>query len=179
VTPIGGREVVTGKQPSKVLGLAARKSLAWRLQIVTVMRRWLSALVIGTVAPSLALGSGAVAQTKSVTSAPAFDKLSLGNQKVAASLHQAQTPGTSPTGSPIGPLTLQQIASKRLSGQSWGQIFREMKAQGLVQEKSLSQVVSRYGQVADSELRTTATSATRPRAAAGTQLDGASYSISR
>jgi hypothetical protein len=178
VTPIGGREVVTGEQPSKVLGLAARKSLAWRLQIVTAMRRWLSALVIGTVAPSLALGSGAVAQTKSVTSAPAFDKLSLGNQKVAASLHQAQTPGTSPTGSPIGPLTLQQIASKRLSGQSWGQIFREMKAQGLVQEKSLSQVVSRYGQVADSELRTTAT-ATRPRAAAGTQLDGASYSISR
>jgi hypothetical protein len=143
------------------------------------MRRWLSALVIGTVAQSLALGSGAVAQTKSMTSAPAFDKLSLGNQKVAASLLQAQTPGTSPTGSPIRPLTLQQIASKRLSGQSWGQIFREMKAQGLVQEKSLSQVVSRYGQVADSELRPTATGATRASAAAGTQLDGASYSISR
>lgn len=144
-----------------------------------VVRRWLSALLIGTVAPSLALGSGAVAQTKSVTSTPAFDKLSLGNQKVAASLHQAQTPGTSPTGLPIGLLTLQQIASKRLSGQSWGQIFREMKAQGLVQEKSLGQVVSRYGQVGDSELRTTATGATRASAAAGTQLDGASYSIGR
>ena len=143
------------------------------------MRRWLGALVIGTVAPSLALGSGAVAQTKSMTSTPAFDKLSLGNQKVAASLHQAQTPGTSPTGSPIGLLTLQQIASKRLSGQSWGQIFREMKAQGLVQEKSLSQVVSRYGQVGDSELRPTATGATRSRAAADAQLDGASYSIGR
>jgi hypothetical protein len=142
------------------------------------MRRWLSALVIGTVAQSLALGSGAVAQTKSMTSAPAFDKLSLGNQKVAASLLQAQTPGTSPTGSPIRPLTLQQIASKRLSGQSWGQIFREMKAQGLVHEKSLSQVVSRYGQVTDSELRTTATGGTGA-SAAGTQLDGASYSISR
>ena len=143
------------------------------------MRRWLSALVIGTVAPSLALGSGAVAQTKSMTSTPAFDKLSLGNQKVAASLHQAQTPGTSPTGSPIGLLTLQQIASKRLSGQSWGQIFREMKAQGLVQEKSLSQVVSRYGQLGDSDLRTTATGATRAGAPAGTQLDGASYRISQ
>ena len=143
------------------------------------MRRWLSALLIGTVAPSLALGSGAGAQTKSMTSTPAFDKLSLGNQKVAASLHQAQTPGTSPTGSPIGLLTLQQIASKRLSGQSWGQIFREMKAQGLVHEKSLSQVVSRYGQVDDSELRTTATGATRAGAAGGTQLDGASYRISR
>ena len=139
------------------------------------MRRWLSALVIGTIAPSLALGSGAVAQTKLVTSAPAFDKLSLGNQKVAASLYQAQTPGTSPTGSPVRPLTLQQIAAKRLSGQSWGQIFREMKAQGLVQEKSLSQVVSRYGQVADSDQRTTVTGAGRASAVGGTPLDGASY----
>lgn len=139
------------------------------------MRRWLSALVIGTVAPSLAVGSGALAQTKSVTSAPAFDKLSLGNQKVAASLYQAQTAGTSPTGSPIRALTLQQISAKRLSGQSWGQIFREMKAQGLVQEKSLGQVVSRYGQVVDSEQRATAASAGRASAVGGTPLDGASY----
>jgi len=139
------------------------------------MRRWLSALVIGTVAPSLAVGAGAIAQTKSVTSAPAFDKLSLGNQKVAASLYQAQTAGTSPTGSPIRPLTLQQIAAKRLSGQSWGQIFREMKAQGLVQEKSLSQVVSRYGQVADSEQGATATGTGRASASGGTPLAGASY----
>ncbi len=137
------------------------------------MRRWLSALVIGTVAPGLAVGAGAIAQTKSVASAPAFDKLSLGNQKVAASLFQAQTAGTSPTGSPTRPLTLQQIAAKRLSGQSWGQIFREMKAQGLVQEKSLSQVVSRYGQVADSEHGVTATG--RASALGGTSLDGASY----
>jgi hypothetical protein len=139
------------------------------------MRRWLSALVIGTVAPSLAVGAGAVAQTKSVTSAPAFDKLSLGNQKVAASLYQAQTAGTSPAGSPIRPLSLQQIAAKRLSGQSWGQIFREMKAQGLVQEKSLSQVVSRYGQVADSEQGALVTGVGTANARGGTPLDGASY----
>jgi hypothetical protein len=130
--------------------------------------------VIGTVAPSLVVGSGAVAQTKSVTSAPAFDKLSLGNQKVAASLYQAQTAGTSPTGSPIRSLTLQQISAKRLSGQSWGQIFREMKAQGLVQEKSLSQVVSRYGQVTDSDQRV-AGAGRASAAAGGTPLDGASY----
>ena len=118
------------------------------------MRRWLSALVIGTVAPGLVAGAGAIAQTKSTTSAPstgAFGKLSLGNQKVAASLYEAQIARTLPTGSPSRPLTLQQIATKRLSGQGWGQIFREMKAQGLVQEKSLSQVVSRYGQVAGPE----------------------------
>ena len=139
------------------------------------MCRWLSALVIATVAPSLAVGAGAVAQTKSVASAPAFDKLSLGNKKVAASLYQAQTAGTSATSSPIRPLSLQQIAAKRLSGQSWGQIFREMKAQGLVQEKSLSQVVSRYGQVADSEQGATTTGVGRASAPGGTPLDGASY----
>jgi len=139
------------------------------------MRRWLSGLVIGTVAPVLAVGAGAIAQTKSVTSAPAFDKLSLGNQKVAASLHQAQTAGTSSTGSPTRPLTLQQLAVKRLSGQSWGQIFREMKAQGLVQDKSLSQVVSRYVKLADSDQEAVATGAVRASALAGTPLDDVLY----
>ena len=80
----------------------------------------------------------------SAPSTLAFDKLSLGNQKVAASLYEAQNARTSPTGSPSRPLTLQQIAAKRLSGQSWGEIFREMKAQGLVREKSLGQVVSKH-----------------------------------
>lgn len=139
------------------------------------MRRWLSGLVIGTVAPVLAVGAGAIAQTKSVTSAPAFDKLSLGNQKVAASLHQAQTAGTSSTGSPTRPLTLQQLAVKRLSGQSWGQIFREMKAQGLVQDKSLSQVVSKYVKLADSDQEAVATGAVRASALAGTPLDDVLY----
>ena len=141
------------------------------------MRRWLSGLVIGTVAPVVAVGAGVMAQTKSVTSAPAFEKLSLGNQKVAASLHQAQTAGTSSTGSSTRPLTLQQIAVKRLSGQSWGQIFREMKAQGLVQDKSLSQVVSRYVKLADSDQEAVASSAARAGALAGTgtPLDGASH----
>jgi hypothetical protein len=141
------------------------------------MRRWLSGLVIGTVAPVLVVGAGAIAQTKSVTSAPAFDKLSLGNQKVAASLYQAQTAGTPSTGSPNRLLTLQQIAMKRLSGQSWGQIFREMKAQGLVQQKSLSQVVSRYVKLADSDQGASVTGADRASALAGTPLDGASYGV--
>jgi hypothetical protein len=133
------------------------------------MRRWLSALVIGTVAPGLVAGAGAIAQTKSTTSAPsgAFAKLSLGNQKVAASLYEAQIARTLPTGSPSRTLTLQQIAAKRLSGQGWGQIFREMKAQGLVQEKSLSQVVSRYGQVAGPEQGA--------RGVGVTSLEGVSY----
>jgi len=79
------------------------------------------------------------------TPSGAFDRLSLGNQKVAASLYEAQNAGTSPTGSTLKPLTLNQIAAKRQAGQGWGQIFRDMKAQGLLHEKTLRQVVTRYG----------------------------------
>jgi hypothetical protein len=100
--------------------------------------------------------AGAHAQTKPKTpvtaaSKGAFHGLSLGNQKVAAALYHAQSPGGSINGAtPAGrPLTLEAIAAKRQSGQAWGQIFRELKAQGLVHEKSLGQVVARYQQKLD------------------------------
>ena len=119
-----------------------RKDLLQTLAIVTV-------LTIITVA-------GAAAQTKPrapVASTPsgAYDKLSLGNQKVASALYQAQSApaSTKRTTQAARPLTLEEIAAKRRSGQEWGQIFRELKAQGLVQEKSLGQVVARYQQTLD------------------------------
>ena len=118
------------------------------------MRPWLVAFAIGTVAPGLAVGSAVLAQTNSKTfGAPtgAFDKLSVGNQKVAASLYEAQNAATFATGtsrptSTARPLTLDEIVARRQTGQGWGQVFRDMKAQGLVQEKSLGQVVTKYGQ---------------------------------
>jgi hypothetical protein len=92
--------------------------------------------VIGVVALGLVTGSVAHAQTSA--SAGAFDKLSNGNQKVASALFQAQE-GTTST-----PLTLDQIAARKQSGQGWGEVFKSMQAQGLVQEKNLGQVVSKY-----------------------------------
>jgi hypothetical protein len=100
--------------------------------------------------------SGAHAQTKPKTPATAaskgaFDKLSLGNQKVAAALYHAQSSGVGSSGTtPAGrPLTLEEISAKRGRGQAWGQIFRELKAQGLVHEKSLGQAVARYQKTLD------------------------------
>jgi hypothetical protein len=111
------------------------------------------------VALTIVATAGAHAQTKPKTSvAPAksgaFDKLSLGNQKVAFALYQAQNFGVAATianaSTPVlKPLTLEQIAAKRRSGQEWGPIFREMKALGLVHEKSLGQVVAKYHQTFD------------------------------
>ena len=108
------------------------------------------------VVSALAIVASAGAQAQMKPKAPpssAYDKLSLGNQKVAAALYQAQNPAVASTAHGAAPaarpLTLEEIASKRRSGQAWGQIFREMKAQGLVHEKSLGQVVARYQQTSD------------------------------
>jgi hypothetical protein len=103
----------------------------------------------------MAASAGEQGQTKPkapVAASPssAYAKLSFGNQKVAAALYQAQNPAVASTAHGAAPaarpLTLEEIASKRRNGQVWGQIFREMKAQGLVHEKSLGQVVARYQQ---------------------------------
>jgi len=86
----------------------------------------------------------------------AYARLSPGNAKVARALFEAQVTNTAPTSAkPIGTaggttaaahrsLTLDQIAAMKQNGQSWGHVFQTLKAQGLVQDKSLGQVVSRY-----------------------------------
>jgi len=94
--------------------------------------------VIGIVALGLATGSVVYAQKPASTTTGAFDKLSIGNQKVASALFQAQSGSTST------PLTLDEIAAKKQSGKGWGEVFKSMQAQGLVQEKNLGQVVSKY-----------------------------------
>jgi len=76
----------------------------------------------------------------------AFDELSPGGQKIARALFEAQNTGTTTgTGATASkPLTLEEIAKLKQDGQGWGQIFKDMKSQGLVTQKNLGQVVSRY-----------------------------------
>src|SRR5574337_1684461 len=107
------------------------------------------ALGIGLVAIGVAVGP-AWAQTSPTSSSTqgAFDKLSLGNQKIAQALCNAQ-PGGCPSGastptastSTTQPKTLDQIAAMK-QHRGWGEIFKQMKEQGLVQEKNLGQVIS-------------------------------------
>jgi len=79
----------------------------------------------------------------------AYAKLSPGNAKIARALFEAQVPNTTPP-APSAPaatapraLTVDQIAAMKV-GQGWGQVFNAMKAQGLVLDKSLGQVVARF-----------------------------------
>jgi len=118
----------------------------------------ISGLVVASVL-TIATAAAAQVQTKAKVPAPppashAYDKLSLGNQKVASALYQAQSSkaatikgsGSSPA---PRPLSLEEISIRRRTGQTWGQIFRDMKAQGLVHERTLGQVVANYLKTAD------------------------------
>ncbi len=95
--------------------------------------------------------------------AGAYQKLSPGHQKVARALFEAQTvtPSTSPrygskpSPSPAPstasathprPLTLDQIAAMKQQGSGWEHVFKQMRAQGLLADKSMAQVMTRYNQ---------------------------------
>jgi hypothetical protein len=93
----------------------------------------------------------------------AYQKMSPGNQKVARALFEAQTITMTPTTTKASsktsttpppaasangpkPLTLDQIAALKQQGTGWESVFRQMRAQGLLTEKNISQVVARYNQ---------------------------------
>jgi len=97
----------------------------------------------------------------------AYSRLTAGNQKIAVALFDAQQAHVMPSGNRAGtgnapsgngatapstnattpsakPMTLDQIAAQKQGGHAWGEIFQTMRDQGLVQEKNLGQVVSKY-----------------------------------
>lgn len=104
------------------------------------MKRWIAFALFGIMlatAPAAAQTTAPPAATASNDGA--FDTLSPGNQKIARALFDAQQR----SGSTSTPLSLDDIAAMKQSGRGWGEVFRDMKAQGLVQEKNLGQVVSK------------------------------------
>lgn len=80
----------------------------------------------------------AVSAWAQATGTGAFEKLSPGDQKIARALFDAQSTSGGAT-----PLTLDQIAAKK-KHTGWGEIFKQMKAQGLVTDKNLGQAVSNF-----------------------------------
>src|SRR6266545_934305 len=108
--------------------------------------QWISSIVV---AVSL-VASVAAAQTAAAPAAAppppapggAFEKLSPGNQKIALAIFDSEQRATTLAG-PAKPLSLDEIAAMKQGGKGWGVIFKEMKANGLVQDKNLGQAVSR------------------------------------
>ena len=89
---------------------------------------------------ALGVAVNALAQT---TGTGAFEKLSPGDQKIARALFEAQNTTPSKSGAAT-PLTLDQIAAKKKGHTGWGEVFKQMKAQGLVTDKNLGQAVSNF-----------------------------------
>ncbi|HEY7539328.1 MAG TPA: hypothetical protein VIF11_04265 [Methylomirabilota bacterium] len=95
-----------------------------------------------------AMGTSAEAQSKpapqselaSVPSTSAYESLSPGNKRIATALFEAQS---TPAGSAAS-MTLEQIAQERRSGRKWGDVFQDMKSQGLIEAETLGQVLGRY-----------------------------------
>ena len=93
-----------------------------------------------TEAPPPAAVGETGAGTTDVT-AGSFGELSPGNHKIADALFSAQ-PEVAPEGSTL--LTQDQIADLKASGMGWGEIFKQMQADGLTTTKNLGQAVSSF-----------------------------------
>jgi hypothetical protein len=106
------------------------------------------AAMLGVLMLVAATGTAAEAQSKpetqpevvSTPSASAFAALSQGNKRIATALFEAQS--TTASGATL--MTLEQIAQEHRSGRKWGDVFRDMKSQGLIQAETLGQVLGRY-----------------------------------
>ena len=70
----------------------------------------------------------------------AFDRLSGGDQNTARALFEAQSVRAR------GRLNLDQIAVPKRNGETWDGVFRLMKAQGLVADRTLAEAVSRFNE---------------------------------
>src|SRR5689334_5112963 len=108
---------------------------------------------------ALAAANPLWAQTTVTTTTGAFDALSPGNQKIATALFNAQNT----TGTTLTPLTKDQIAGLK-GKEGWGRVFKEMKADGLVQAKNLGQVVSGHATATSTTSNTASRRSTTARA---------------
>ncbi len=103
--------------------------------------------VIFGIAAALIIAGKASAQSDFPTTGGAiggetggYERLSPGNRKIADALFEAQK-----TGKGTASWSMEDIARTKQSGPGWGNVFRQMKADGLVAETNLGQIVSGRG----------------------------------
>jgi hypothetical protein len=121
---------------------------------MTLCPRLALAAMLLLASPAFAAADGAAkAPAAGAAAAPAktnsFEALSPGDRKIARALFLAQHP----TPSGPAPLSLNQIADLKASS-SWAKVFKQMQSGGLLQAKSLGQVVEGYEHQRRSDSRT-------------------------
>ncbi len=70
-----------------------------------------------------------------------FDSLSPGNRKIAEALYQGQSDGGDES---LTGWSRDDLALAKQDGQGWGQIFKQMQEDGLVDARNLGQLVSKH-----------------------------------
>ena len=152
------------------------------------------------VAAILLLFGAATADAQVTTPPPvagAYQKLSSGNQKVARALFEAQTVAMTTTTTQAGkpsaassanapspssasgpkPLTLDQISAMKQNGTGWQYVFRQMRAQGLLAEHNIGQVMARQSQPRPPSATLVTTDAVGPSADSSTESYGRSGNL--
>lgn len=86
----------------------------------------------------------------------AYEQLSTGGRKIADAMFEGQ----SVTGDGPEAWSVEQIAAAKQDGQGWGQIFHDLKSQGLTDAKNLGELVSGRYQPTTSTGETTTTGET-------------------
>src|SRR5262249_17667464 len=113
-----------------------------------------------------ATGTAARAQSKPATQpevvstppAGAYASLSQGNKRIATALFEAQNT----TANGATPMTLEQIAQEHRSGRKWGDVFRDMKTQGLTQAEPPAPPPGRHARPRPSRSRPARAAPARP-----------------
>ena len=82
------------------------------------------------------------AMEQQASSTGAYARLSPDDRRVAQALFEAQAAAFRPTTAPR--LSLEQIAARRHKGEPWAEVFKAMKADGVVTDASLGQTLSRF-----------------------------------
>jgi hypothetical protein len=99
--------------------------------------------IVGSAPIPTPLPSSSTSDTVGVTDSGAFATLSPGNRKIAQSLYDSQPQDE--FGDPVeGSLTRDEIAELKRDGTGWGELFRDMRADGYIEPdaKNLGQLVS-------------------------------------
>jgi len=108
------------------------------------MRRFTTIPVMASLMLSPAVLAQSAADTdtgmETTTTASTFDELSRGNKMIARSLMDAQT---LPDDGTTQPWSLDDIAAAR-SETGWGNVFKQMQAEGLVEARNLGEIVSTH-----------------------------------